>query len=244
MSDKANPKFFDIHCHILPNLDDGARSMEQTIAMMNIAVDEGITSMICTPHYHLGRVVAEYNDCEERIKEVREELKKRNINVDLYLGAEICYFSEAVDEVDEGRIHTMAGSSYVLLEFEPSVEYRRIRTAVNEFTMAGYVPIIAHIERYDCMIMAMDEVSELISMGALIQINASSVLGELGFGVKRFIKKMMKNEMVSFVSTDAHSNGHRAPRMRKCYEYVAKKFGGDYAMDIFCNNAKNIVALL
>lgn len=235
------PDFCDMHCHILPKLDDGSKNMEQTINMLKIAQSENIKYMICTPHYHLGRVVAPYADCEERIEQVREVIKENNLDIQLHLGAEICYFDEAVEEIENSNIHTMVGTNYVLVEFNPSVEYVRISEAVNELCMAGYIPIIAHIERYDCMVMELDRCEKLIEAGALIQVNASSVLGNYGSDIKKFIKKMMSEKMVSFVSTDAHSDRSRAPRMKECYKYVAKKHGQDYAKRIFLTNALDII---
>lgn len=240
---EINTPFIDIHCHILPNLDDGSKNMEQTLNMLKIACEEGITDIICTPHHHLGRVVADYDESIKRIEQVREQLKceEWSSDISIYLGTELCYFVDAVDELMDGRIHTMNNTNYVLIEFDPNVEYKRIMTAVCELRMSGYKPIIAHIERYHNMVMEIDECEELIDSGAEIQVNAASILGELGGTVKKFVKKLMKYEMVSYVATDAHSDGHRAPRLKDAYRYVAKKFGEEYATKIFYDNAKRII---
>lgn len=245
MAKEIKTPFIDIHCHILPELDDGSKNMQQTINMFKIAKEEGIEQMICTPHHHPGRVVASYDECEKRITEVREMLEADSTNgisdIKIHLGTELCYFEGSVDELSDGRIHTMIGTDYVLVEFDPNVECARIATAIGELRMAGYKPIIAHIERYHNIVMEIDKCEDFIDAGAQIQVNASSVLGELGGTVKKFVKKLMKYEMVSYVATDAHSDGHRAPRLKDAYRYVAKKFGEEYATRIFYENAKKII---
>ena len=234
-------ELIDMHCHILPGLDDGSKGMEQSLNMIRIAYKDGIRKIICTPHYHIGRSIAEYEKREEAIEELRSELDTLGISMELYLGAEIYYFTEAIEHLNNGSIHTMAGGRCILLEFDPSVEYRRIKNAVNEAVMNGYVPIVAHVERYMCMVSGCERCEELRSIGALIQVNAMSLMGDYGRDAKRYIKKLMKNRLVSFVASDAHSDGHRRPALAECYAYVSKRFGEDYADDIFNHNQMKVL---
>ena len=232
----------DMHCHILPGVDDGSQSMEQTINMIKIAYEDGIRKMIVTPHYHIGRMIADRNKCQKQLAEVRAEIEKLGMDMELYSGNEIYYFSEAMDKVADKQIETLAQSSYVLLEFEPKVDYQRIQRAVNDVAMEGYVPIIAHIERYMCLVDKPDRGKELISQGALLQVNASSVVGKHGKDIQKFIKKLMKKELIAFVASDAHGDTSRRPRLMEAYEYVKKKHGEAYADDVFCNNQLKVIA--
>ena len=101
----------------------------------------------------------------------------------------------------------------MLVEYQPTVDYNYLRTSISNIIQMGYIPLIAHIERYMCIVKEIDRAYELSNMGAFIQVNASSVIGESGKDIKKFIKKLMKDEMVDVIGTDAHSNGGRAPRI-------------------------------
>ena len=232
----------DMHCHILPGVDDGSQDMEQTINMLKIAYEDGIRGIIATPHYHIGRMIADREQCAKRLTEIRNVIKELGLDMEIYSGNEIYYFSEAMDKISEKEIHTLADSSYVLIEFEPKVDYLRIQRAVSNVAREGYVPVIAHVERYMCLVEKADRCEELVSRGALLQVNASSVTGKYGKDIQKFIKKLMKKGMISFVASDAHSDESRRPRLSEAYEYVKKKFDEDYADELFCYNQEKLIA--
>ena len=232
---------YDMHCHIIPGVDDGSVDMEQTINMLKIAYEDGIRGIIATPHYHIGRVVADISQCQWKLGDMLKNIEDMNMDMELYLGNEIYYFSDAMGKLVNDEIRTMADSSYILLEFDPKTEYGRILHAVNDTAINGYIPIIAHVERYECMVEKPDRCVEIMDRGALLQVNASSVMGSHGKEIQKFIKKLMKKRYVSFVASDAHSDRHRAPRLSECYMYVKKKFGEDYANEIFCYNQIRII---
>ena len=140
---------------------------------------------------------------------------------------------------------TLAGSSYVLLEFSPSVELSTIHRAISDAFIEGLTPIIAHFERYKCLIDKIARCEEVVNMGALLQTNASSVIcskgGMVGSREKKIIKKLMKKQLISFVASDAHEDECRTPRLKECYQYVSKKFGKDYAQKIFYDNQEKLI---
>jgi len=103
--------------------------------------------------------------------------------------------------------------------------------------MSGYRPVLAHAERYKCLVKEPYRVEELVDMGIYIQVNASGVTGETGLPSKAFVKKLMKYELVHFLGSDAHNMGNRKPAMQKCVSYVSRKFGEDYARRISWDNA-------
>lgn len=232
----------DMHCHILPGVDDGSASIEQTMSMLKLAYGDGTRVMIATPHYHIGRMVTDKKQCQERLEQVKKHLQTIGMDMELHLGCEIYYFSEAMDKVTDNEVSTLAGSSYVLIEFEPKVDYQRIQRAVSNVAGEGYVPILAHIERYMCLMDKPDRCQELIEHGALLQVNASSVVGKHGKDIQKFIKKQMKKRHISFVASDAHGDTARRPRLMDAYEYVKKKIDEDYANDIFRNNQLKVIA--
>ena len=235
------PGLIDIHCHIIPGIDDGSKYMEQTKNMLRIAYEDGIRKIIATPHYHIGRAMAKYGDIQAGVDKLNQWLAKHEMDMEIYPGCEIYYFSDAMDMLGGGQLHTMAEGRCVLLEFDPMVDFKVIQTAVNEASMNGYVPIIAHIERYACMVSEFDRASELIRMGALLQVNAQSILGRTGKDAQKYTKKLIKKKLISFVATDAHSDGWRRPQLQESYVYVAKKCGEEYAMTVFRDNPLAVI---
>lgn len=241
VTDMVIPDLIDIHCHIIPGIDDGSKYMEQTKNMLRMAYEDGIRKIIATPHYHIGRAMAEYEDIQAGVNKLNMWLNKHEMDMEIYPGCEIYYFSDAMDMLEEGRLHTMAGGRCILMEFDPMVDFRKIQRAVNEAGMNGYVPIVAHIERYMCMIEDFDRAIELIRLGALLQINAQSVIGECGKDAQKYTKKILKKKLISFVASDAHSDGRRRPVLSECYKYVVKKCGEDYAYQIFRDNQLAVI---
>ena len=233
--------YLDIHCHILPGVDDGSKNMDLSLKMLDYAYDEGIRAHILTPHYHGGYVETDRSIIDERFIELRERAAEQHPDVKLFIGHEIYYYPSVPEWIEEGRVHTLADSNYVLLEFSTRVEKRELMEAVQNMCGHGYYPVLAHVERYDCLVKSPAYVGELIDNGALIQINSRSVTGEGGMWVKRFIKKILKEEWVHFIGTDAHSMGGRKPEMADCADYILRKCSEEYAAGILYANAVHIV---
>lgn len=222
--------YVDMHCHILPGIDDGAGSRQEMMRMMQIAYKEGIRAVIATPHYHPRRGQADAGIVKEALKRAQSEVQKVMPDMKLYGGNEIYYRHDAKEMLRAGELLTLAGSDYVLVEFSmSSVTSDQILEAVKDLQMGGYLPVIAHLERYDNILGDVDFALELVEAGAYIQVNADSVIGELGGNRKRYIKKLIKNECVHFIGTDAHDASRRAPLMKKCAQYIEKKFGEETA---------------
>ncbi len=230
--------FIDMHSHVLPGLDDGSKSMEQSLAMLRIAESEGISTIIATPHNMPGKGRPSREKLEERLAQLREEAEYEGIAIEIQLGTEYYYREEVCEIFDREEAVTMAASDCVLLEFNPFEEKSYIYNAVRETFSTGYSPIVAHVERYEQLMKKTEYVHTLKDMGALIQVNASSVIGENGFRVKRDVRKLLKEGYVDFVSTDAHSDRNRAPRMAKCAAYLYKKYGAQYAERLLYKNAE------
>ena len=231
----------DMHCHVLPAVDDGSQNMEQTIEMLRIASEEGISAMIVTPHYKDGRHNASVQTILSRIAQVQEEVVRQGIFVDLYPGNEIFYFHGVEDMLDKGHILTLNNTDRVLIEFSPSSDYTYIRNALDGIRASGYVPIIAHIERYECMLRDMTRVKELKNMDIEVQVNVSSAAGKLGSRVQKYIYEMLKGRYVDYMGTDAHDTENRIPEFQECYRKLEKKFDSDYINALFYENALAII---
>lgn len=237
---KVINKFIDIHCHILPCVDDGSSSVQMTKNMLKIANDEGISTIIATPHFRLG--MFENSDNVKKISELVDTLAQSVApDMKVYIGNEIYFTEDFSWYLENGSIKTLNKSRYVLVEFPLYDTQRHIKDSLYRFVLEGYTPILAHIERYGSLAESVATAEELIKFGAYIQVNADSIVGSTITREKNFAKELLKENLVHFIATDAHSDVHRAPRMREAYEYVCKKFGKDYATEIFIGNQRRVI---
>ena len=231
----------DIHCHIIPGVDDGARDMEHSLRMLHIMRDEGIRSVIATYHYHPGHMEADADTVRQRFELLRSAVAsdQKIADMKLYMGCEIYYYPSITEWLDSGRIMTLAGSDYILLEFSYSADRRCLEEAISSVRNAGYIPVIGHIERYSALTKDLTGIDELIRRGAYIQINAEAF--RLGLRTRSFVKKLLKEEMVHFLATDAHNTSSRAPHIREAASYVAKRYGEGYLQRLLVDNPAKII---
>ena len=233
-------KFIDMHCHILPGVDDGSSDIRQTWQMLKIAYTDGIRDIIVTPHFHIGKSMVHAGDVRRIVQHLQDEIDKRGIDLLLHPGNEIYYYSGAMDDLENNKAGTLAGSEWALFEFRTMCLFEEIRDCVNEAVRLGYFPIIAHIERYACLWEHQDNIESLINSGAYIQVNADSFCS----GPMRDRKKIFKwvdDGLVDFVGTDAHDCKDRPPVISNAYKLVAKKCGEEAAEKIFVRNPRELL---
>ena len=140
--------YIDIHCHVLPGVDDGSSNMDETVEMLKIAASQGISDMIVTPHYKQGRVGTPKEVIDRMITEVEKYAALSGISIKLHPGTEIFYNSSLEEKLESGWLATMNGTEHVLVEFSPSDNFQYIRNAIDDLMGLGYRPILAHVERY------------------------------------------------------------------------------------------------
>ncbi len=232
----------DIHCHILPGVDDGARNIEQSKAMLDIAYRNGISTIIATPHCMPDGKNVSPKGIKERVAMLQEYVDEQDYDMTILPGNEIYYCADVPELLDDNKICTLAGTSCVLIEFSPMDENRYIRNSLAELQNMGYSPIIAHVERYMSLLQSPHErIQELRDMGVLIQVNAASVMGGFGKSTKATVEKLLKKQMIDFIGTDAHSDGSRSPKIKECAEYLSKKYPADYVERILFRNAEKYI---
>lgn len=235
-------RIIDIHAHVLPGVDDGSGSMEETLQMLQTAQEEGITDIIATPHYQSGRFYTPADMIREILLEVQDRADEAGIGIRLYPGTEIYYRSDLEERLEKGQLATMNGGDRILVEFGPMEEFSYIRNAMEELRGMGYVPILAHVERFGCMLEKASRVGELRSMGCEIQSNAGSISGKYGHRIKKYLQGLLAEEMIDYVGTDAHDTAGRAPYIKKCTDLLYKKYDADYVEAILYRNAeKNLL---
>ncbi len=233
--------FTDIHTHILPGVDDGAPGMEAARKLVQLAWDNGTRTIFLTPHY---RGVYKKNTPEvlqDIFGRFQQEMETDFPGLRLYLGSEIHYQTEVPELLASGKILSLTGSQYVLLEFQTNSLRSQVVSGVYETIRYGFIPIIAHAERYDIFRSDMSLVDEVLELGALIQLNADSIMGKKGFGMKRFCHKLLKSQCAHFIASDSHDPAQRPPLLQDCYSLVCKKYGEEYAAQVFYYNAQAII---
>ena len=231
----------DIHCHILPNVDDGSESLEESIAMAKIAESEGITRIVNTSHCHFDFKYKKGNELKLELEKFNQVLKEENINIEVLLGNELYYTSDLIERFDELDFFSMNNSKYILMEFSPINFPKNIEDVIYEIKIRGYIPIIAHAERYKQVQEDVNIVLDCIKEGALIQVNASSILGKNGENVEDTSKKLLDNNMVHFVATDAHSSNRRRPLIKDSYNYILKNYGKEVSEKLFIENPTAVI---
>ncbi len=232
-------KIIDIHSHLLFGVDDGARSLEESAAMLDEAAKQGIEAMILTPHFRGGMFPYPKGRIREHFERLLPEAQKRGIRI--YLGCEYHVDSSMVEHLKNGRCSTMADSEYVLAEFSYGSDIADITEQVRLLLCCGYIPVIAHVERYDCILKHPEGAAHLRKMGAMVQINAGAVLGQEGYQARRCCKRLLKNGWADVVASDCHNTDRRNNRLGECYQHIAKKYGEDYAGKLFWDNPAKLI---
>lgn len=234
-------QFVDIHCHILPGVDDGSQSPEETKAMLEKAWDEGIQIMVATPHYHKQRGKNDIDLIKKQLLLTRKLAKEVHPKMQICLGMEIYYGEDVPELLKTGKAVSIRKSRYILVEFSPGDDFQYILNAVRKLQMSGHTVIIAHIERYNCLREDISNVEYLREMGAYLQVNAGSITGSYGRSVKKFLREVLKAHLVQLIGTDAHGPEKRSPKMQEAYKEVVKRCGEEYADQIFGQNAKKVL---
>ena len=188
----------DFHSHILPGIDDGSRSIEQTIRMLKEAKEAGFTKIISNSHYIEGY----YESDEAERTELLNEVQKNISGIELYLGNEIYITNNMINLIQNKKASTINNSKYVLFEFPLSAKSMNDKEVVYRLIENGFVPVIAHPERYSYVQDNPEYIEELAEMGALFQANYGSIIGMYGKKAEKTLKKLLKNDLIRFFGSD------------------------------------------
>lgn len=234
-------KKLDIHCHVLPGLDDGASDRKESLAMLKEAYRQGICTLIASSHasfeFPESFPDAIRRSCQDLEKAARETIAP---DIRIYPGQEILFTDSVLEKLEQKELLTMAGSSYVLLEFFPGTHYSVIYRAVREFAMAEYHPILAHIERYEALRQE-GRVEELIRTGAYTQMNYRIIGGHWYDSSVRWCRRMLKNGNIHFLGTDMHNMLSRPPRTEAAEQWLRKNLDETYVRKICRENAEKLI---
>ena len=232
----------DIHAHVLPGVDHGAKDWDMSLEMLAKSARCGVKTVIATPHYLPWKKGVTAESICELCKAAEKNLQKKyGISMDIYPGNEIYYSSETVDILKAGKALTLAKSSYVLVEFEPEVSYQTLCKAARDLCYNRYIPIFAHVERYLCL-EHKGRLEEVKEMGAFLQVNLGSLQGGLLDARSRKVKRWLKEGLIDFVASDMHDLKERPPMSKDKLQWIQKKLDSQYQDKLLCGNAEEILA--
>jgi protein-tyrosine phosphatase len=219
----------DIHHHLLWSMDDGATTVEDSVAMARIAAADGITHIVCSPHAN-GTYVYEPQVIAEKIGELQRLLEREAIAVKLGRG---CDFHMSYENIEEARVNpekfSINGLGYLLVEIPDYGISRGLTEIFYQLQLSGLTPILTHPERNPTLQADPARLVDWLRGGVLIQVTAGSVVGRMGRHAERMAHGLLANRWVHFLATDAHNTTSRPPKMQPAFDLVAEKYGPDYA---------------
>ena len=220
----------DIHTHILPTIDDGAGSFDEALDMAIMAVESGVQAIIATPHsnHDVGFVNYESDHLEALFQRLCYMLNEANIPLQLYRGMELWASTDIVEKLSYGKLLTLNRTKYTLVEFAFDEEVWWIEAILKEMMLGGYIPIIAHPERYQCVQEEPNRLYEWRKMGALAQMNKESILGRLGRHTAATAELLLKHNLINCLASDAHHAYARTTDMTALNRYMENNFALGY----------------
>mgnify|MGYP003301707604 FL=1 len=239
------PFMSDIHMHIIPGVDDGSWDMDMSMSLLYMAYEEGIRKIIATSH---GSAFAEDdNFVKENFEQLQQRASKLLPPMQLYFGCEIkCKESEMdsiLEDLRTEKLPTLNGTKYVLTEFHTSVEAKQAIACATRLLEAGWIPVIAHVERYKQLFMDFSAIEKLAELGCLFQINVYNVYDADDEIMKANALKMIEKQMVSFLGTDSHRTFHRPPSVKYELQYLYETYDKEYLDAIVFKNAQRLLGI-
>lgn len=231
----------DVHCHMVPGVDDGAADMETALQMLRMEHEQGVRRIILTPHFRREYFETPRDVIIARFQELCEQAGTRGFGLKLYLGCEFHRQSDMFEMINQERAYRMADSDYILMEFSVADTADIIKRYVTEALIHGLRPVIAHAERYPAL-RDVRLVRFLADSGAYIQVNAGAILGNEGWSSRRFCKWLLTEGLVHLVGSDAHDMKRRRPCMEQCAAYLNRRFGEKQAARILMENPEKLIA--
>lgn len=228
----------DIHSHILFDVDDGSSSIEESIELLKKMSEVGFNKIILTPHYiESSDYTSENEEKLQKLEELKKKIKESKLDIKIYLGNEIFINKELVNYIKDNKIYPLNNSKYILVELPFHNQILNIEDIMYEIKYNGYIPIIAHPERYTYFQNDYKLVENLKSEGILFQSNYSSILGYFGKGAKKLMKKMLKDKYIDYLGTDIHhiNKTYVLDNFTKIEKKIKKITGEEYYLEILSN---------
>jgi protein-tyrosine phosphatase len=215
----------DTHLHILPGVDDGPETIEETLSLARVLVEEGIHSAFATPHYNDMFPQRSAAEIRERVHDVQQVLDREEIPLRLFAGHEALIKAGLAEDIQAGRLATLNGSRYLLLELWSGLWLPETERVIFELKASGIIPIIAHPERYHAIQQDPARLAALQQQGALAQLTASSLIGGQGSTARRCAEMLLRKGLVHYIASDAHDLATRPPALTRSLKRATELVG-------------------
>ncbi|MGP4074860.1 tyrosine-protein phosphatase [Halobacillus sp. K22] len=231
----------DIHSHILPGVDDGAQTMEESMDMAKAAVEDGIDTIIATPHHMNGTYNNYKNDILIQVSELNRQLSERGMELKVLPGQETRIHGEMLEGIQSEEVLSLnVDTKFVFVEFPPDSVPRYTSKLLFDLQVEGYHPIIVHPERNKHIMEHPDTLYTLVKNGAFVQLTAGSVCGHFGKKIKKFSHQLIGANLAHLIASDAHNTSSRGFCMTEAYSEVRKEFGLD-TVYLLSENAEELL---
>lgn len=232
----------DIHCHILPNIDDGAIDIEDSLEMAKMAFESGVSEIAATPHFNGEESSLDMIPIiNERLSQLKAALAKAGIPVTVYGGAEILCGAETPYLADDKLLPTLGEGNYVLCEFYFDEDLVRMESVLGAVLRNGYIPVVAHPERYEDIQQNPAVIERWFNNGCIIQVNRGSVFGRFGSISERTADFILYHGFAHVIASDAHSSKIRTPHMADIKRWAVDNLGTEYARVLLAENPSRII---
>jgi protein-tyrosine phosphatase len=235
-------QFIDIHAHLIPQFDDGPKSFSESMEMIKIAADQGITAVFATSHFNEYIPPQLEKEYFEKLEQLLEKTESENIPVSIYSGSEIFYHQYVPDTVKSAKVTTLGNwNQYVLLEFPMFQMPDGAEDILFKLTAEKYIPIVAHPERYVKILEKPRRLHNFIRFGGLLQVNGGSILGHFGKDVQKLALQMLEQQMVHFIASDAHSPKGRSFVLKQVHNLLRDQLPEEYLQQLLFENQQQII---
>lgn len=230
----------DIHSHILHGIDDGAKTPEDSMAMAQAAIQEGITTIVASPHHKNGNYDNYKTDILHHVQALNDLFQAHAIDLKVLPGQEVRIYGEVTEDITADEILPVNHTKYILIEFPRTSVPRYAAQLFYDMQVAGYIPVIVHPERNEVLMQDHEKMYEFVKRGALTQITAASLVGKFGKETQTFTHQLIQANLTHFLASDAHNTTSRGFCMQEAYAEIQKTYGADtYYM--FMENAELLV---
>ena len=223
----------DLHCHVLPAVDDGCESLEQSLEFCRVALEDGVTTLAATPHQKPGQYDNTPEAIRQKVAELRAALEEAAVSIEIVEGAEVHLSADLPDRLRERKVTTLGGTGrYLLLELPYQQTPLRVEETVFQLKLAGVTPVLAHPERISYFTADIERLEKLVRLGCLSQVTAAALLGGFGEKTKDFSLRMLERGLAHVISSDAHDTVYRPPVLSRARDAAARVVGPERAAEM------------
>lgn len=233
--------FVDVHCHLMPYVDDGAETIDIAQEMLREQARQGVDTLILTPHWRDRMFMTPDEQTQKQFARLQEIVAQDAQLPRLYLGREYHCDGAFLKRMEQGPLQTMGGGAFILAEFSYPDSGEYILDTIQRIQDKGYRVAVAHIERYAVVQEEKHFAQQMAEMGAWLQINADSVMGQNGFAKKWLCRRLLKEGLVRLIASDAHDLGRRAPNLGECASYLRRKMGEAVVQQLLCEDPRELL---